>query len=148
MFLAQPEYGGWCLFQNGSTLDTYRMLHEHSLDFMNDAFSSGLSNVVYQESVAAFRIDPADPVNVEYLNYFSCGTKSAANVFTCHNYQPNWTDLGETNGYPRFGRLDPVKAGYINAGSLIKAPFYDIRLFNGASSLAAAFALAISFLAF
>ena len=46
MFLAQPELGGWCLFQNtpqntDPQLDTYRMLHENSLDFMNDAYSEG-----------------------------------------------------------------------------------------------------------
>ena len=58
------------------------------------------------------------------------------------------TNLGETNGYPRFGRLDPTKAGYINAPLRNKAPFYDIRLYNGATSLTAAFAIAISFLAF
>ena len=69
-------------------------------------------------------------------------------VFTCYAYQPNWSDLGETNGYPRFGRLDPTKAGYINVPLISKAPFYDIRLYNGATGLAAAFAIAISFLAF
>ena len=47
MFLTQPENGGWCLFQNGSTLDTYRMLHENSLDFMNDAFSAGGNQNAY-----------------------------------------------------------------------------------------------------
>ena len=149
MFLSEPMYGGWCLFQNGATMDTYRMKHENSLDFMNDAFS--LNQGDYQEAITAFKMDPLDLTNVDYFNYFHCGTKGAAgaNVFTCHNFQPNWTDLGETNGYPRFGRLDPVVAGYINAGLLTAAPFYEIRLWNGAASLtSAAFAIGISFLAF
>ena len=47
MFLTQPENGGWCLFQNGGTLDTYRMLHENSLDFMNDAYSAGGNQSIY-----------------------------------------------------------------------------------------------------
>ena len=80
---------------------------------------------------------------IDYLDYFHCGTKSAG-VFTCYHFQPNWTDLGETDGYPRFGRLDPVKAGYIDSSLVNEAVFYDQTLWNGAISL---FSTAIAFVA-
>ena len=47
MFLTQPERGGWCLFYNGATMDTYRLQHEQSLDFMNDSFSLGSYQTIY-----------------------------------------------------------------------------------------------------
>merc|ERR1712130_200990 len=40
MFLADPKLGGWCLFQNGSAMDTYRLPSEDSEDFIQDGFSS------------------------------------------------------------------------------------------------------------
>ena len=146
MFQTVPDNGGWCLFQAGSKLDTYRLTKEAALDFRENAFGS--IGTDYETSAAAFKVDIADPANVEYLDFFKCGSK-VNGVFTCHHFQPNWTEQGESDAYPRFGRLDPVKAGFIDATSSTAAPFFDQTLWNGARALTStAIAIAISALTF
>ena len=89
MFQTVPDNGGWCLFQAGSKLDTYRLTKEAALDFRENAFGS--IGTDYETSAAAFKVDIADPANVEYLDFFKCGSK-VNGVFTCHHFQPNWTE--------------------------------------------------------
>merc|ERR1712060_604805 len=100
------------------------------------------------DSIPGFKVDTTDANNVDYLQYFHCNAK-VNDKSTCYNFQPNWTELGETDGWPRFGRLDPVTAVYVDATSNLEADFFDIRLWNGAISIAsAAVVIAITFLSF
>ena len=86
LFLTQPDYGGWCLFQDsGNTMSTYRLKHEDTLDLSLSAFS--LDQGDYQEAIAAFKVDTTDAANLDYLHYFHCGTKNSSNhVYTCLHY--------------------------------------------------------------
>ena len=134
MFSVYPEMGGWCLFQNGTKLDTYRLTNEFALDFMEAAFYSNQSS--YEAAIESLKIDIADANYVDYLDVFHC--EASGGVYTCYNYQPNWTDLGESDSYPRFGRLDPVKAAFIESTLEVEATFWDQTLYNSASGLMSA----------
>ena len=99
----------------------------------------------YEGAIQSLWVDVADQSKVDYLDAFHCD--ASGGVYTCYNYQPNWTDLGESDGYPRFGRLDPVRAGYIKASLEVEATFWEQTLYNSASGLLSA-AVAISVITF
>ena len=139
MFSVYPEMGGWCLFANGTKLDTYRLTNDQALDLMAGAFYQNQSS--YEGAIGSLKVDVADPTKIDYLDAFHC--EASGGVYECYSYQPNWTDLGESDGYPRFGRLDPVRAGYIKASLEVEATFWEQTLYNSASGLMSA-AIAIS----
>ena len=106
MFSVAPAMGGWCLFQNGSgTLHTYRLPNAAKEAFIASAFSADQAS--YASAIQPLKIDVSPGSNyLDYLDAFHCG--ATGGPFVCYNYQPTWTDLGESDGYPRFGRGDPV----------------------------------------
>ena len=106
MFSVAPAMGGWCLFQSsGGTLDTYRLPNAAKEAFIAGAFDQ--TQASYASAVQPLKIDISNANYVDYLDAFHCEA-AGGGPFLCYNYQPNWTDLGESDGYPRFGRGDPV----------------------------------------
>ena len=135
MFLTNPGYGGWCILRDGSgssDMETYRLGNEDYLDMVANGFSGNQSS--YATAISSFKISQSGD-NIKYLDYFWCSKSS--DKFTCHNYQPNWSDLGETDKYPRFGRLDPVLVAHIDASDSDEADFYEQTLYLGSINLVA-----------
>ena len=85
MLSTAPDYGGWCLFQAGSKMDTYRLKLEDSKDFIESAFIGVGTDYELALYNGGLRVETANPENVDYLHFFHCGSK-VNDVFTCYHF--------------------------------------------------------------
>ena len=116
MFSVDPLLGGWCLLQNGSAIDTYRVTNANAQLFMSTASQLDLATFYSEPAIQQSKIDlQANSKYVDYLDAFHCEADSISGVFICYNYQPDYTDIGESDGYPRFSKDDPVLAAFIDS---------------------------------
>ena len=106
-----------------------------------------LATFYSEPAIQSSKIDlQANTDYVDYLDAFHCEADSISGVFICYNYQPDYTDIGESDGYPRFSKDDPVLAAFIDS-TQSEANFWPQTLFNSASGLLSA-AIAISVITF
>ena len=99
---------------------------------MLDTFKT--SQADYQAAIADKKMT-VSPSMLDYLDVFHC-EDIGSGLFECYAYQPDWHGDKASDGYPRLGRGDAVRAATI-WGSMTEEGKWDYFGLESATSLAA-----------